>query len=157
MEKIAPPLFGTLTGFLLAGHMGLPRWAFIVAVSISLLFGILASMGREGDRRVTPRNAVFNAGALWVVACAGTFRLELGLEIGAIFALSVGLLGSRALEVVERAGLSGIDWLLRKLGDPTKAAVTHEELASALGEQADKTQAAISEQAVERKREQGHE
>lgn len=155
MERAAAPVLGTLTGFLLAERAGVPTWLFVVIISMSMLFGILASMGREGERRVTPKQAVFNGGALWVLTCAITFKMDFGIEVSAIFALAMGLLGAQALEVVERFGIGLLDWLLRRLVDPARHPVTRKELDERIGDERNRSQAAMSEQAMKGRRDDG--
>lgn len=151
----ASPAIGSLTGVLLAEHHGLPLWAFAGLMSVSLLFGVLATMGREGRRRVTPRQAVFNSGALWVLAFSATMGLDLSLSLAAVLSLAIGLLGPEALAVTERVGGGALEWLLRRLVDPSLLPVTHGELEQTIGEVRNQTQAAVAEQALARRKEEG--
>ena len=78
-------------------------------MTVSLFFGMWAAAGRPRDpaaRAELRRLAKHNSGALWILACVIVFEGELALPGAMMTALVLGLLGTRALEALEKQWLS---------------------------------------------------
>ncbi len=102
------PALGAIAGLMLIDHHGVPVWFLVLALTISLGFGMWSAAIRPRDpneRAERARIAKGNAGALWVMACTSVWLGDLGLPGAMMTALVLGLLGTRALESVEKRWL----------------------------------------------------
>lgn len=110
METGAPAL-GTMAGLMLTDHHGLPAWFILLAITGSLVAGMISAASRPRDpseRAEAGRTAKGNALALWVLACATVWIGDLALPGAMMTALALGLLGTRALQAVEKRWLAGM-------------------------------------------------
>lgn len=106
------PALGALSGLLLIDHAGLPLWFIICAITISLGFGMWSAAIRPSDpeeRAERTRTSKGNAGALWILSCTAVWIGNLNLPGAMMTALVLGLLGTRALEAIERNWLKGMN------------------------------------------------
>ena len=102
------PALGALSGLLLSDHHGLPTWFVLIALTVSLLFGMWSAAAQPRDpaeRAEQVRIAKGNAGALWILACASVWVGDMALPGAMMTALVLGLLGTRALEAIEKRWL----------------------------------------------------
>ena len=134
-QQVAAPALGAGAALLTQDYQGGPVWLLIVAVTLSLGFGMLSSAGRAADRTEARRVSLINAGALCVLAFGVVFKFNLDLPSAAMASLVIGLMGTKALQIAERY------WLAKFPG----TALTREELAQELGDNRARTQAALSE------------
>lgn len=103
-------LAGSVGGWLLSEHHGLPVVAMLLLVAASVAFGLVSSTEKKRDiaeRRNYRRAAVFNFGTLWVTACSASFAFDLTLSIASAMGLGVGLMGNAMLERIEGNSLLG--------------------------------------------------
>ncbi|GGD73823.1 hypothetical protein GCM10010990_24300 [Croceicoccus mobilis] len=152
-------LIGAVSGVgvgLAAPALSSAELAFIVIGSC--IMGQVAQLGRllKAKEEGAILGVAMSAGALWIAAYAlallmvavGTpapFMLPLALMLG----LGVGLVGEPILQPIE-------EWVKRKAAWATSLRlVTKAELDAQLGEERNRTQGAIAEQAVERKHSEG--
>ena len=106
------PALGAIAGLMLIDHHGVPIWFLVIALTISLGFGMWSAAIRPRDpneRAERTRIAKGNAGALWVMACTSVWLGDLGLPGAMMTALVLGLLGTRALEMVEKRWLNNME------------------------------------------------
>ena len=134
-QQVVAPTMGAGAALLTLDYHGGPVWLLIAAVLLSLGFGMLSSAGRAQDREEAKRVSLVNAGALCVLAFVVVFTFDLGVSSSAGTALTIGLMGTKALQLAER------HWLAKFPG----TALTREELAQELGDDRARTQAALSE------------
>lgn len=97
---------GSLSGVMLANYQGSPVWLVLLAITGSLFFGLISSSARPETKeervRAIWRN-IFNAGALWTVACAVVWAMDLKFSMAMVVALVLGLFGTQFLEVMEQS------------------------------------------------------
>lgn len=96
--KIAAPVSGAAVGLMLQDFNGHPAWLVLVALTVSLAFGIASSIGRSDDRAAAFSVSKWNAGALWVMAFVAVLWGKLDIPSSMITALVLGLMGSPAIE-----------------------------------------------------------
>lgn len=97
-------LAGSVGGWLLSEHDGLPVAVMLLLVAASIAFGLVSSTEQHKDekaRRRSRRAALFNFGALWVLACSATFAFDLTLSVASALGLGIGLMGNAMLERME--------------------------------------------------------
>lgn len=97
---------GAVGGILIAHHRGAPVWLLLTAIAGSLVFGLISSSFRPedvGERKKLIRHNIFNAGALWIIACAIVWTMDLHFSTSMVVALILGLFGTQFLESVEES------------------------------------------------------
>lgn len=97
-------LAGSLGGFFLGTHQGVPITLLIAAIGGAICFGLVSSTERQRDRTergYLRRMAIANFGTLWMLACATVFALNISFPLAVIIGLSCGLFGSAVLERIE--------------------------------------------------------
>jgi hypothetical protein len=112
-----------------------------LATAMSCAFGMLSSLSRVQAARghSAIKALAMNAGAVWLTAFVAAVKLHADLPGAVLIGLGVGLAGTTALEAVERGTLALI---ARVAGAPV---VTHKQLDERLGDERNRTQAALSE------------
>ena len=142
-------------GIGLAGALG--SWAIsawpgaldiAIVTAFSCAFGMLSSMSRVHRGVAGLRSLIMNAGAVWLAAFVIAAKTNADLPGGVLIGLGVGLAGSAVLEVIEK----GVLVVARRMVGPE--VVTVEELDQRIGDLRNAAQAALSEQIVEKHKEQ---
>ena len=106
-SQTAPAITGFGAAALLRGsYTDLPLWVVAIVITASLMFGILAKIGRTPPKSV--KSVLFQTGALWVVAFWLTESYASSLAGATLMCLGIGLAGHKALEIVERAVVAGL-------------------------------------------------
>lgn len=97
-------LTGSVGGWLLSEHHGLPVVVILLLIAASIAFGLISSTEKpreQRERRRLRRAAVFNFGSLWMLTCSVTFTFDISLAVASAMGLGVGLMGNAMLEKLE--------------------------------------------------------